>query len=628
MNENFRKIQTLLGHILAILYVFLMLKQFYRPDLPMMIIPFHVFATLGLVFLFVPLKIKNHQNKFTFIFDILAFLICVYFMVYYWIHAERMQLRFDGVDPVFIGETLTFWIGIPLLLEGVRRSTGWALVCVVLVVLIYGFGAIKIPGSFYFSGFSIKNYIEITALGTEGLFGVAANAMVTMVFYFVFFGVIFSVTGGGDIFIDLSLLASGRFVGGAAKTAVIASALFGTISGSAVANVTSTGVLTIPLMKRTGYTPEQAAATEAVASTGGQLMPPIMGVAAFVMADLLGIPYIKIATAGLIPAIGYYIAIFISVDLLARKTGIGSIDYKELKMSIKPLKPRIHLLLAPIMIILSLFLGLSVSSAALIGTGIGLITPLFQSNTRYTLKNLYSMIIDTGKQMGKISVAVSAVGVIIAVSIQSGIAIKFVSLLASIGTGNLILSLFLVIAGCLILGMGLPTVAAYIIAAVIFVPALTNLGISPLASHFFVLYYSVLSMVTPPVCLAAYAGAGLANANPSKTGFTAFKLALVIFFLPFGFVRDAALLGDGNIITIIIACIGILLATISWSIALQGWFGKKLNWAIRVIYTIICIAIVFEPTYSIIWIIGVITFICLSSGILLYSKFLNKKINI
>jgi len=620
LQQLLNKVILGLAKIVGIIYVFVMLKQFYRPDAPMFAIPFHVFITTGLVLLFFPFESKGKRKARTMLFDLLGFIICIFLTIYYLMNVERMQLRFEMIDPVFLGERIAFWIGIPLILEGVRRTIGWSLVLVVFGFLVYGFGIIDLPGLLYFSGFRLTDYVEITMLGTEGVFGVASNAMVTMVFYFVLFGAVFSATKGGDVFIDLSLLVSGRFRGGAAKSAVIASALFGMISGSAVANVTSTGVLTIPLMKKTGYSAEQAAATEAVSSTGGQLMPPIMGVAAFVMAELLGVPYTRIAIAGLIPAFGYYGALFLSVDLLARKLNIGSVEYAFLKQNIDPLTPRIHLLLGPITIILCIFMGYSVPFSALSGAAIAAIVPIIRKSTWYPLKRLLSIIISTSKQMAKISVAVSAIGVIIAISIQSGLAIRFVTMLASIGRDNLILSLFLVILGCLVLGLGLPTIAAYIISGVIFVPALTRLGIQPLAAHFFVLYYSVLSLITPPVCIAAFAAAGIADSNPNKTGFLAFGIGLSMFFLPFGFVRDMSLLGYGSALKILIAGFGVLCGTCSWAIALQGWLGKKLNYLIRGMFATLCIAIIFAKTLSYLWWLSIIIFFMLTIYCLLDSS--------
>ncbi|MCL2000813.1 MAG: TRAP transporter fused permease subunit, partial [Planctomycetes bacterium] len=436
----------------------------------------------------------------------------------------------------------------------------------------------------------------------EGLMGVTASAITSFVFYFILFGAFFSATGGGKVFIDLAMKVTGRQVGGPAKTAIVSSALFGTISGSALANVTATGVLTIPLMKRAGYTPEQAAATEAIASAGGQLMPPIMGVAAFVMADLLGIPYSNIALAGVLPAIAFYFALYVNVDLLARKRRLKNIDAGAESQGEEPVLRRIHLLLAPISLVTTLMLGYSAPMAALVGTAAALIAPFLRRSTWYGVRKFYASVVDVGRQMADVSVAVTAVGIIIMVSIQSSLALKFVTLLAELGRNNLFASLLLVVLGCLILGMGLPTVAAYIIGAIMFVPALRNLGIDRLPAHFFVMFYSVLSQVTPPVALAAFAAAAIAKANPYKTGFIGVGLGMAIFILPFGFIRDQALLWQGEPLKILIAGIGISCATGSWAIALQGWLGGGiLRLPVRLVFAVVCFIIVYEPTFSLAW---------------------------
>lgn len=619
MQQFLTKTIMILGQITGVVYVLLLLKQFYRIDTQMFIIPFHVFTTLALVFLFIPMEKKDKRKIWTMLFDLFCYGVCIFLVVYYWMNVDRTQIRFEMIDPVFIGERIAFWVGIPLILEGIRRTSGWSLVLVVLSFLVYGFGFVKLPGILYFSGFKISDYVEITMLGTEGVFGVASTAMVTMVFFFILFGSFFEATGGGDMFMDISLLIFGKYKGGAAKTSVISSGLFGMISGSAVANVTTTGVITIPLMRRTGYSAEQAAATEAVASTGGQIMPPVMGIAAFVMAEILGIPYSKIASAAIIPALGYYTVVFVSVDLLARKLNIGSVENVLLKQKTQPFMPRIHLLLGPIAMIICLFLGYSVPFAALMATMTTAIAPLIRKNTWYPIKSIYSIIISTAKQMAKISVSVSGIGIIIALCIQTGLAIRFVNMLAIIGEGNLTLSLFLVILGVIILGMGMPTIAAYVIGAVIFVPALTKFGIEPLAAHFFVFYYSVLSMITPPVCLATFAAAALADSKVNKTGYLAFIMGLSAFFIPFGFVYDMTLLGRGSIGNILMASFGVLCASCSWAIAVQGWLGKNLNLFERAVFGILCIIIVFKPTLSFAWWVGNIVFILLSLYYLLPS---------
>ena len=585
----------------SLVYVAFLLKQFIAPDQPLFVLPLFAFSSVGLVFLWKPLLVQGKPNWFGRLLDLACVLVCLYLVVHYAESSLRLQTRIEGVDPVKFGDLVAFCLGVPVLLEAVRRTGGMGLVSILVLFLGYGFLGNKLPGWFNFIGFSLTDFVEFTVLGTEGIFGVCTSAMVTFVFYFIFFGAAFSATGGGQIFIDLALSLTGRLTGGAAKTAIVSSALFGTISGSALANVTSTGVLTIPLMKSSGYSPEQAGAVEAIASTGGQLMPPIMGVAAFVMADLLGLPYARIALAGILPSLAFYFALFINVDLIARKRGIAGFDYEATMHNMAPIKPRLHLLAGPVALVLCLVLGYSASMAAMVGTLASLLCPLLRVHSRYSLHRFYQIFLDIAKQLADVTVPVAAVGIIIAVAIQSGLAIKFVALLASLGEGNLYLSLLLVILGCLVLGLGLPTVAAYIISAVMFVPALTNFGLPKLAAHFFVMYYSVLSMVTPPVALAAFAAAAIAKGNAYRTGFTAFGLGLVIFILPFGFVRDLALLWEGTPAHIMLAAVGILCGTTAWAIALQGYLAGNLNMVERLLFAVASFTIVFEPTLTLWW---------------------------
>ncbi|MDR2390328.1 MAG: TRAP transporter fused permease subunit [Planctomycetota bacterium] len=596
------RVCSALCQLLSVVYVAFMLKQFFRPDQPLIILPFHVFVTVAIVFAWKPFSGKWQTGPVAIsgrIFDILAICCCLYIVRHFFNDIARIPNHLIGIDEVTSGDMFAVCVGIPLLLESVRRTAGAGLVVLLLVFIAYGFWGGMLPGWFRFSDFSLETFAELAILGTEGIFGVTASAITSFVFYFILFGAFFSATGGGKIFIDIAMSIAGRRVGGPAKTAVIASALFGTISGSAIANVTSTGVLTIPLMKRTGYSPEQAAATEAIASSGGQLMPPIMGVAAFVMADILGVPYFTIVMAGILPALAFYFAIYVCIDLLARKQRIGTFSQAT---PTDPLAPRLHLLLGPIFLIAALLWGYSASMAALVGTAAAILSPYLRLGTWYDPRRIYGFVCSVGRQMADVSAAVTAVGLIIVVSIQSGLAIKFVTLLAELGRDSLLLSLLLVIVGCLILGMGLPTVAAYVIAAVMFVPALGKLGVDKLPAHFFVMYYSVLSQVTPPVALAAFAAAAIAKANPYRTGWIGLGLGLAIFILPIGFIRDPALLWQGGMMEIAVAGVGILCGTVSWAIALQGWLGGgRLRIFTRLAFGLCCFVIVYEPTFSLGW---------------------------
>ncbi|HBO38839.1 MAG TPA: C4-dicarboxylate ABC transporter permease [Pasteurellaceae bacterium] len=590
----------IISSILGIAYIAFLLQQFFAPMSPLMAASIHVYTATTLVFCFKPLEFKN--GKFSFlskVIDLVFIGLTLYICYHYYTATPRLESRLEMIDDVLFADKFAFVAGLAMLFEAVRRSVGFSLLSVVIVFVIYGYFGPYFPGWTAFEGFSLDTMAELISMQTEGIFGITASTAVNFVFYFVLFGCVFTMTGGGSVFIDLAMKATANLTGGAAKMSLLGSALFGMVSGSAVANTTSTGVLTIPIMHRSGYTKEQAAATEAIASTGGQLMPPIMGIAAFVMSDMLGIPYVEIAAAGLIPAVAFYFALFVIVDLRARKTGVGNISIKDLV--IEPILPRIHLLISPVFLIIALVAGYSAPYAAFVGSVIALLAPLLRKNTHYRIKELYLIVLDTAKQMAWVSVPLASVGIIMVVATQSNLAFKFVEILSEVGEGNLYLSLLMVILGCIIMGMGLPTVAAYIIGAIIFAPALTDMGIDRLAANMFIMYYCVLSMVTPPVALCSYAAAAIANSDSSKTGLIAFSYAIVIFLIPFSFISDPVVLWKGSVSAIMVAFSGMLVATFCWAVFLQGWLKKNLNWIERVMFLVISLGIVLEVSGTLLW---------------------------
>jgi TRAP transporter 4TM/12TM fusion protein len=462
-----------------------------------------------------------------------------------------------------------------LLLEGARRAVGRVLVAVLGTFIAYAFLGALLPGWLSFRGFPLDAAIEITTMTTAGVLGITTSTSVGFIFYFILFGALYSASGGGQLFIDLAIRAAGRTTGGTAKAAVISSSLMGSISGSAVANVVSTGVLTIPLMIRTGLPAHRAAAIEAISSTGGQLMPPVMGVAAFIMAEMLNVPYLEIALAGLIPALAFYFALFLIVDLSARREGIRALNDAEIE-AIPPLTPRLHLLLPPLVLIATLLSGQSAPYAALIASASCLIAPFIRRATWIGPKELLSGLLDAPRQAAEVAVPIAAIGLVIAVAVQSNLALKFAGSLVGLAEGSMLLSLGLAIMGCIVMGMGLPTVAAYIIGAVLFVPALQELGISPLSAHFFIFYYCVLSMITPPVALASFAAAAVGKAPVMATSWSAFGLSLAAFFIPLGFVFDPAILWIGSLGSILVSGLGLICATTLWGIALGGWCWGRL----------------------------------------------------
>lgn len=579
--------------------------QYYillHPQPPLVQRPIHLLLALLLVFLWRPLELRHVPQWLCRAIDIGAVLGTTAFAVYYWISLTRIEERIENVDPVFIQDVIFGILFVILLIEGVRRTTGMILVWVILVFLAYGALAFVMPFG-GFRGFELREYVEILLLTTSGIFGVTTETSVTFVFYFIAFGVVYAAIGGGKLFIDLAIRLVGRATGGSQKVAVVGSSLMGTISGSAVANVAAVGVFTIPLMRKSGVDGNRAAATEAIASTGGQLMPPVMGVAAFVMAELLGVPYSQIALAGIIPAIAYYVALYILVDLNARKTGTGTLQASTVD-NVAPLLPRLHLLLPPLLLIGCMIMEYSAQTAAMYATIACFPVAFIRRSDWISWRNVLDMIRDAGRQAAEIAVPIGAIGIIIAIAIQSNLALKFSAGLISAGGETLAGSLLLIIAGCIIMGMGLPTVAAYIIGAVLYVPALQKLGVPPLTAHFFVMYYCVLSMVTPPVALAAYAAAGIARTSPWTTGWIAFQMSFVAFLIPFAFVADSALLFQGPISGVIIASLGLFIPTGIWAVGLTGYLRRDLTWPDRILLMVCGVVAIIAPTASTWWILG------------------------
>ena len=573
-----------------------------HPQPPLVTRPLHLVLALLLVFLWNPLKEARLPQWLNRAIDAVMIAGTTGFMVYYWLSLTRIEERIENVDAVFTQDIIFGVIFVLLLMEGVRRTTGWILVWVILAFLVYGWLGFLLPFG-GFSGFALPEYVEILMLTTSGIFGVTTETSVTFVFYFIAFGVVFAAIGGGKLFIDLAIRLVGRATGGSQKVAVVGSSLMGTITGSAVANVAAVGVFTIPLMVKSGVRPERAAATEAIASTGGQLMPPVMGVAAFVMAELLGIPYTQIALAGVIPAVAYYVALYMLVDLNARKTGTGTLPSQAVD-DVEPLLPRLHLLLPPIILVVCMIFGYSAQTSAMYATISCFPVAFLRRADWFGPSRLLEMIRDTGKQAAEIAVPIGAIGIVIAVAVQSNLALKFSAGLISASGGTLAGSLLLIVAGCIIMGMGLPTVAAYIIGAVLYAPALQKLGVPQLAAHFFVMYYCVLSMVTPPVALAAYAAAGLARTSPWTTGWIAFQMSFVAFLIPFAFVADTALLFQGPILGIVIASFGLFLSTGIWAVGLTGYFRRDLVWPDRILLMMCGVVAIIAPTGELLWWLG------------------------
>jgi TRAP transporter 4TM/12TM fusion protein len=557
----------------------------YHPQIPMLERTLHVMVAMLLVFLWMP------RQRWL---DALLLAAAAATTVYYALNFRYLTERMENVDPVLPLDQVFGLLTLILLLEAVRRVLGWNLFAVVMVFIVYGFTAHWMPGWLHFHGFGFAEFIEIMTMTGHGIFGITSETSVNIVFYFLAFSAVYMVAGGTELFMDVALKLVGKRPGGAAKAEVVSSALFGTVSGSAVANVTVTGSFTIPLMMRTGYSREEAAAHEAIASTGGQLMPPVMGIAAFVMADILGIPYARIALAAVIPAVTYYAALYLLVHLKARRYGKGSLPAAEID-AIASVVRRLHLLLPPIALLTAFFMDYSASSAAIIGTVVAWACSFLPGGKPITFSRVFEMTDECAKQACQVAVPIAAIGIIIGVAIQSNLAIKFSTQLLTLSGGTMIGSLFFVTLGILILGMGLPTVAAYVIAAILFVPALTGLGFQLLAAHMFVLFFSVLSMVTPPVALASYTAAGIAGANASRTGTLAFILGMPAYVIPFAFLYTPSILWQGTPLEIALGGVSVACGSAAWTIMLAGWMRGNIGIVERAVYGVMTFLLILAP---------------------------------
>lgn len=596
---------AILAFVIGVAFIIFQIYILISPQQPLFERPIHISFALVLLFLYKPLTYSKLPKWFKVTIDTLLILASIAISIYYLADYFRLTTRMENVDPVLPIDIVMGIIFVLLLLEGSRRAVGMILVYVLLVFIAYSFWGNILPGWLNFRGFSLPEAIEITTMTTAGVLGITASTSVSFIFYFILFGAFFGAVGGGQLFIDLAIRAAGRATGGTAKAAILGSSLMGSISGSAVANVVSTGVFTIPLMKRSGIPDYEAAGIEAISSTGGQLMPPVMGVAAFVMAEMLGVPYASLALSALVPAIAFYLALLLVVDLRARRLKTHPMTKEEIANT-PAILPRIHLLIPPILLIVMLIAGYSAAYAAMAASLVSLLVPFLRKTTWIGFKELKDALFDAPKQAADVAVPIAAIGIVIAVAVQSNLALKFASSLVNLSDGSIYLSLALAMLGCIVMGMGLPTVAAYIIGVVLFVPAIQKLGVEPLAAHFFIFYYCVLSMVTPPVALASFAAAAVGRASTVKTSISAFGFSLVAFFVPFSFIFDMGILWQGTALNIILSSLGLLISTALWAIAYGGWCREPLATPMRILIGLTGLVAVLAPAGSIYWIISLI----------------------
>lgn len=539
--------------------------------------------TVGILMLFLFLKDEKDGKKSKWgdwVLAIASLLVCLYAVV----NANWFLSRFPYLTPVKLSE-YTYGIALILLvLEAGRRSMGWVMPTIGLVMILYALFGHLLGGALWHTQFKLSTVIEQITMTTEGIWGSPTHSAVTVVFMFVLFGAVLNSTGTGEFFMDLSLCLTGRFCGATAKTAVVSSGLMGMIQGSSISNVVTTGTFTIPAMKKAGFPDYFAGAVETVASCGGQIMPPVMGAAAFIMADFTGIQYSSIIKYALIPAILYYACTMLQVHFRSKKLGMSGLPKEEIPNFWHMMKEKGVFLIPVILVIVLLMEGYTAMRAGFIAIVTNLVLALiFSRNRKEMLKKLLHELQNAPEQMTTVAAAVTNAGIIIGVLFMTGLGTRLSSLVVALAGGKLIIGLVLGMLVAIILGMGMPTSGAYIVMATLIAPGLMELGLSQIQAHMFVFYFACMSMLTPPVAIAAYAAAGIAKANPSKVGFAAWRLALAAFVVPYMFAYGPELLMCGTVAESIIPFITAMLGCLCLASALEGYMLEDLSIPFRVL---------------------------------------------
>ena len=519
-----------------------------------------------------------------------------------WVVVEYDRIMSIGFFPT----SLDTWLGVALtlvLLEVTRRVVGWLFPLLAVAFIAYAYFGPLFPGAWAHRGLSLELISEVLYSTDRGIWGLVTGVSATVIAMFVIFGGILLKTGGGQTFMDLALFLSGRFTGGGAKVATVASSLFGTVSGSAAANVATTGTFTIAMMRKLGYRRSFAGAVEAVASSGGQIMPPIMGAGAFIMAELLGVPYMEVALAALIPAVLYFTSCFAAIHFESRRRGYGTVDKGDVPLPHTFLHWRRSLpVFGPLTLLISLLvMGYTPATGAFWAT-VALMTAYLILGTEETFTGRLRMLLDglilAGRGLVVVAILIACSQIILAMIAGTGVGVKFSALIISLGQDHLLLSLMLAMGIAMVLGMGLPTSAAYILAAAVVAPALVRLDLLPMQAHLFVFYYAILSGITPPLCATVFIAAAMAEANWLKTALLALRLALAAFIVPFLLVYHPELILVGEPLDIATAAVTGFVGTIALAASTIGWLVRPAGWPLRFVLAGAAIALIWPGLES------------------------------
>lgn len=547
----------------------------------------HLAFVLPLAFILYPMSRKSPKEKVPF-YDWILGLLAAIPSLYAIINYEAITLRIIQVDPITQAQFICGALLFIMLMEGTRRVVGLPLTIIACLFAAYMHFGDKMPGIMQGLGFQLDEVIEQIYLTDEGIFSMPLGVSATLVAAFLIFGGFLEKCGTGPYFMEVAQAFTGTAPGGPANIAVMSSCLFGSISGSAVANVYGTGTFTIPLMKKIGYPPYFAGAVEAVASTGGQIMPPVMGAGAFLMASFLGVPFVDIMIAAISPALLYYGAVFLMVRLEAMKRGMKGLSAEDLPKKKEVLK-RAYLFIPILGLVVVLFSGATPMRAAIVGVVLSWLVSLPQKDNRMGPKEIIDAIYGGVKNITLVCVACATAGIVLGSVALTGVGVKLVGFVLAFAGGTPLLALFLVMLVALVLGMGLPTTGAYILAAALGAPILIELGFSDISAHMFVFYYAIISNITPPVALAAYAASSIAGANPNKTGFAACKLGFLAFVTPFAFCYDPGILLQEDLLGNLFGIMACVASCFGFGFAVAGYQNRMLAIWERLLYVAMAI---------------------------------------
>lgn len=535
---------------------------------------------------------SDRINGFDFVLALLSAACGIYFLLHSDTIAERITLLDElSTADIFYSTAITL-----LSIEVMRRTVGFGLTLIVISFIIYNLFGDLLSGPLKHGVITTTHFLDIMVFTTDGLFGVPLRVAATYAFLFVLFGTTLEKTGGSEFFFQLAASLTGRTPGGPAKIAVISSGLYGTISGSPTSDVVTTGAVTIPMMKRLGYSAAFAGAIEVAASTGGSLLPPVMGAAAFIMAEYTGIPYVEIAIAAIIPALLYYVPIYTQVHLRARRDNLAGLSGEIAPLS-RTLLNGGQFLLPLVAITWSLLEGYTPTYSALFGITAVVFVSMFRKDTRLTPKLIWEILSTASLRMVAVAGACAAAGLVIGGITMTGLASKFSHLIFLVAGSSVLASMIMAAALTILLGLGMPTPSAYILAAVLMSPVLSELGINVLAGHMFLLYFAVMSALTPPVAVAAYAASAIANENPLRIAFTAVRFALAAFIVPFAFVFNPALLLQGSWLSIIGSTLAVGCGLVLLAIAMEGYLRARISVVLRLVISLSGMVLIFAPGY-------------------------------